>query len=107
MKRGFAPLVHLYPLQKLASSLPITYTFFSASRSISDDWPGLPDDLDAAVTWPNNKATYFFKGDQYWKFVNKKPERNYPRSISRGFKVGKTGTNEATLLLSMNNKLFY
>ncbi len=43
-------------------------------RSISDDWKGLPDDIDAAVTWPENRMTYFFKGNQYWKFLNKEAQ---------------------------------
>jgi hypothetical protein len=31
-------------------------------KLISNDWPGLTGDIDAAFTWPNNRATYFFKG---------------------------------------------
>ena len=54
-------------------------------RKIADDWPGLPNDIDAAVTWTENKQTYFFKGDTYWKFNNKKPQPGYPRKISVGW----------------------
>jgi matrix metalloproteinase-14 (membrane-inserted) len=42
-------------------------------RRIRDDWPGLPNNIDAAVTWTENEMTYFFKGDEYWKFDNKEP----------------------------------
>ena len=44
------------------------------SRSISTDWPGLPNDIDTAVTWPDNGMTYFFKGSEYWKFHNKESQ---------------------------------
>ena len=27
-------------------------------------------------------ATYFFKGGNYWKFINRIPEPGYPKSIS-------------------------
>merc|ERR1712226_306140 len=54
-------------------------------RKISDDWPGLPNNIDAGVTWTNNEMTYFFKGSQYWKFSNKEVQEGYPRSISEGF----------------------
>jgi len=50
-------------------------------RDISDDWPGLPDNIDAAVTL-QKKDTYFFKGNEYWKFQNRSPMTGYPKDIS-------------------------
>ena len=61
---------------------------------ISDDWEGLPGNIDTAVTWKDTGATYifkvglekgsnninkktlylshsFFQGNQYWKFKNR------------------------------------
>lgn len=29
---------------------------------ISDGWPGLPNNIDAAVLWGGNSKGYFFKG---------------------------------------------
>ena len=54
-------------------------------RKIADDWPGLPNNVDAAVTWTDNEKTYFFKGDNYWKFDNQQPQNGYPKKISQGF----------------------
>jgi hypothetical protein len=34
-------------------------------RPITSDWLELPDNIQAAFTWPNNKATYFLKGRKY------------------------------------------
>jgi hypothetical protein len=36
-------------------------------RLISDEWPGVPSDIDAATA--NRKGTmYFLKGDRYWTY---------------------------------------
>jgi len=51
-------------------------------RKIFNDWPGLPDNIDAAVTWQEQRVTYFFKGDKYWRFSNRSPSTGYPRDIS-------------------------
>ena len=51
-------------------------------RSISQYWPGLPNDIDAAVTWKDMDVTYFFKGSQYWRFDGTSPSSGYPKDIS-------------------------
>ena len=51
-------------------------------RQISSDWPGLPDNIDAAITWQDRKVTYFFKGYQYWRFTDRSPSQGYPKYIS-------------------------
>ena len=40
-------------------------------------------DMDAAITFPGNGQTYFFKGDKYWKFDerNKALAPGYPKLI--------------------------
>merc|ERR1711915_979547 len=52
-------------------------------RKIYQDWPGLPNDIDAAVTWDSNRITYFFKGDKYWRFTNQSPTQGYPKPMSK------------------------
>jgi len=51
-------------------------------RKISQDWPGLPANIDAALTWRAKKVTYFFKGDKYWRFTDQTPSPGYPKDIS-------------------------
>ena len=52
-------------------------------RKISQDWPGLPGNVNAAVSWKLNRNTftYFFKGNKYWKFTDQTPSPGYPRNI--------------------------
>ncbi len=71
-------------------------------RNIRDDWEGLPNNIDAALTWPDNEKTYFFKGSRYWKFHNDEPEDGYPKSISKGFEV----CTECTELLKTGKMIF-
>eukprot|EP00091_Calanus_sinicus_P013120 TRINITY_DN2921_c0_g1_i4.p1 TRINITY_DN2921_c0_g1~~TRINITY_DN2921_c0_g1_i4.p1 ORF type:complete len:357 (-),score=75.37 TRINITY_DN2921_c0_g1_i4:64-1134(-) len=54
----------------------------SGPRKISEDWPGLPGNIDAALTWKTVNDTYFFKGDQYWRFTGQSPHQGYPKSLS-------------------------
>ena len=47
---------------------------------------GLPSSLtdpDAAFVWGGNGKTYFFKGNNYWRYneFNKAVDKNYPKSI--------------------------
>ena len=51
-------------------------------RKISEGWPGLPGNIDAVLTWKKINDTYFFKGDQYWKFTGQTPFPGYPKNIS-------------------------
>ena len=52
-------------------------------RKIEKDWTGLPDNIDAAVSWKTNRKlfTYFFKGDKFWKFTDQIPSQGYPKNI--------------------------
>ena len=38
--------------------------------------------MDAVFTWGRNGRTYFFKGNQYWRFYGNKIDYGYPKSIS-------------------------
>jgi matrix metalloproteinase-14 (membrane-inserted) len=51
-------------------------------RKISDSWPGLPSNIDAALTWKSTGYTFFFKGYQYWRFTDRSPSPGYPKDIS-------------------------
>ncbi|RWR99622.1 matrix metalloproteinase-14-like protein [Dinothrombium tinctorium] len=53
-------------------------------RKISDDFIGLPNNLDAAVT-TRNGTTYFFKGGKYYQARGRRIESG-PRPISSHFR---------------------
>ena len=57
-------------------------------RSISKNWKGIPENLDAAFVWPGNNKAYFFKGTKYWRFDSAKNEveQGYPKSITQNWK---------------------
>lgn len=75
-------------------------------RLISQDWQGLPDNLDSAVTWREEGRTYFFKGDQYWRFTNMRAEPGYPRDMRMGF-PGIPTPIDAAFVWSGNGKLYF
>ncbi|GFS42363.1 matrix metalloproteinase-24 [Trichonephila inaurata madagascariensis] len=74
-------------------------------RKISDDWGGLPGNLDAALTWTNGK-TFFFKKNEYWRFRNKKMDSGYPKSISVGFE-GIPNSIDTAFVWSGNGKTYF
>ena len=37
--------------------------------------------MDAAFVWGRNSRTYFFKGNQYWRYNGRKIDYGYPKSI--------------------------
>ena len=75
-------------------------------RKIQDDWKGLPNNIDAAVTWPDNGMTYFFKGGQYWKFFNQEEQPDYPKGISEGF-PGIPNNVDAAFIWGGNGKIYF
>ena len=75
-------------------------------RKISRDWPGLPDNIDAAVTWTDNRMTYFFKGSEYWKFDNRDPEPGYPKKIRDGF-TGIPDDVDSAFVWGGNGKIYF
>lgn len=79
----------------------------SGPWSVTDYWPGLPSDLDAALVWTDGK-TYFFKGSQYYKYNDEQDrvEEGYPRSISSGW-AGVPSDIDAALTLPNNGTYFF
>ena len=63
-------------------NVPIKNKDETNPKLISTNWPGLPVDIDAALTVTERNLTYFFKDDQYWRFRSQAPDRGYPKKIS-------------------------
>ncbi|XP_023337348.1 stromelysin-3 isoform X2 [Eurytemora carolleeae] len=74
-------------------------------RLVSQDWTGLPDNIDAAFTWENGK-TYFFKGSKYWRYSFDEMEPGYPKEISKGFE-GIPNNVDAAFVWSGNGKIYF
>jgi len=52
--------------------------------AVSEEFPGIPDDIDGAVRYPHNGLTYFFKGEEYWRYRRGYGvDQGYPRDIER------------------------
>merc|ERR1719295_1797669 len=75
-------------------------------RRISQDWRGLPDNIDAAFTWESTRATYFIKGSKYWKFENMKPYPGYPKNLRDGF-PGIPNNVDTAFVWSGNGKIYF
>ena len=53
-------------------------------KLINTGFAGIPDNVDAAFVWGGNGKTYFFKGNEYWRFDSKTEppvSKLYPKSI--------------------------
>tara|TARA_R110000824_G_scaffold119818_3_gene274225 strand:+ start:7245 stop:9869 length:2625 start_codon:yes stop_codon:yes gene_type:complete len=80
-------------------------------KKISDNWPGLPNNIDAATvySYPNTTKTelYFFKGDQYylWDQNKNKVYDGYPKPIS--IWNGVPNDLDAALELGSNNQVYF
>lgn len=83
--------VYERPDQKIAFFIGRQYWLFSSNRPLPG-YPrpltnlGLPASLthvDAAMVWGHNGKTYFFSGDQYWRYdeFDRSVEFDYPRHI--------------------------
>jgi len=95
--------------------------------TIASDWPGLPGgDLDASLYWPRHRgwyrcvrnnqeqwcygslpgATYFFKGSQVWKFVNKENQWGRSEAISEIFQ-GLPNDIDSAFLWGRNGQTYF
>ena len=75
-------------------------------KQISEEWPGLPDCLDAALQF--NESTYFFKGDEYWLWddVEDQVADGYPKPIYKDW-PGIPNNVDAALTDSDGNAYFF
>ncbi|CAH1135832.1 unnamed protein product [Ceutorhynchus assimilis] len=71
---------YLFSGVSLMPGYPKTLTELGLSSSVRK--------IDGAMIWGHNGKTYFFSGDQYWRFDDEelKVEMDYPRNMSRMWK---------------------
>lgn len=74
-------------------------------KKIARNWPGLPNNIDAAVTWKSEGVTYFFKGSKYWRFNGDNPSPGYPKQISNW--KGLPSNIDAAFQWGDNNHLYF
>ena len=74
-------------------------------KKISGHWGSLPGHIDASVNWWTAGLTYFFKGDQYWKFKGWTPVSGYPKNISNW--PGLPPNLDAALQWGRNDDLYF
>uniref|UniRef100_H2Z9Z4 Peptidase metallopeptidase domain-containing protein n=1 Tax=Ciona savignyi TaxID=51511 RepID=H2Z9Z4_CIOSA len=55
-----------------------------AHKKIKKYWTGVPNAPDASIQWKNGKS-YFFKGNEYWRFkgLDQTVDPNYPKSVKK------------------------
>ncbi|XP_019637731.1 PREDICTED: matrix metalloproteinase-16-like [Branchiostoma belcheri] len=75
-------------------------------RKISENWSGLPNNLDGALYTREDRKTYFFKGGSYWRFSGRQPDNGYPKPIREGFK-GVPDNIDAAFQWSGNGKIYF
>ncbi|CAD5122118.1 unnamed protein product [Dimorphilus gyrociliatus] len=73
---------------------------------ISDGFPGLPNDIDAAFMW-FSKSTYFFKGDLYWRFRDGVMQSGFPRRIGKDGFRGVPNNLDSAFVYKGNNVIYF
>ena len=63
------------------------YSSIEVNYNISGRWPGISNDISAAIYLPLSRKYYFFKRDMYWSFdeASAKVDKGYPRNVSQLF----------------------
>lgn len=73
-------------------------------RPLAQRWPDLPSNIGAGVTWhkTNGNTTYFFSGDQFWKYDKVSNEHHIMKSITFGHNYPLTGRSTGPKLAQAN-----
>jgi hypothetical protein len=68
-------------------------------------FPGLPNNLDAAIT-RSNGISYFFQGDQFYRVTNMSVEPGFPKPISDYF-PGIPTPIDAAFVFSKDKNIYF
>ncbi|CAD5124259.1 unnamed protein product [Dimorphilus gyrociliatus] len=85
----------------------ISVYYFENPKKISDNWKGLPGNLDASFYYEKTDTTYFFKGDKFWEFegFNMKPDS--PKIIGSDDFLGIPNNVDAAFIYSEDDHLYF
>ncbi|CAK9303609.1 unnamed protein product [Gordionus sp. m RMFG-2023] len=76
-------------------------------RLIKNDWPNIPDNIDAALLGSTSNKIFLFKDNKYWRFsANKTLDTGYPKMINRGF-PGLPDNLDAAFIWSGNRMTYF
>ncbi|XP_038045849.1 72 kDa type IV collagenase-like isoform X2 [Patiria miniata] len=75
-------------------------------KPINQVFPGLPDNIDAALYYPPYGKTYIFKGSQYWRTDNEVVDTGYPRDISSDWS-GLPNDLDAAFIWRRNGRIYF
>ncbi|XP_063969251.1 matrix metalloproteinase-2-like [Lytechinus pictus] len=75
-------------------------------KTIATEFPGLPDNIDAGLYFPDNSKTYFFKGGDFYQFSSQTMDDGYPQAIATAF-PGLPDNLDSAFIWTGNGRVYF